>query len=142
MLSVIRLTFILLSLFAGRSAAYNGCRQCYGSLEVNFQTQVTQAQATNFMSSNLEGCATGNQIAILGYSNPTNDCAVGASPPRCKIWNISMRVWRYCGNGGVLKVNKVLQCFNNICSNFLNLDMTCTKSVGCIGKCDAAACSK
>lgn len=138
---IIMLVFIkvlaLLLLYMGHVFARNGCRQCTGTHILNFKDYATLVQVEEYLSGTLGKCATGHQYEVNSWT--ASDCSVTDSQC-CKNWDILVRVWRYCGNGGSVFLDQSNVCDGNRCTLYDRLVLTCKQSVDCRSKCDCKAC--
>lgn len=134
MLTITQLFLIVVSLLASSATARDGCRRCYGTLELGFADYTSKSVASDVAANALDGCATGNQY----YLNPFNGevCVQG----KCMRWKITAAVYRYCGNGGKVNFQKSFSCSGAVCSTYTSLVMNCDKSVDCVGTCTADFC--
>lgn len=142
--------YILLLLLAGLTTGKNSCRQCIGAQRITFETHISLDLATTFFKRSIGNCATGGELEIHRVEKydcrapcisemPNGDCGV-SGPSICTEYNFKIRVWRYCGNGGSLVLNKGTHCIDNECARTDDLGLTCYLSVGCKGKCDCKNC--
>lgn len=137
-------TFLLwVILYAGIAHSRNGCRQCEGFETIWFRNKASLADATAYMRASLGNCATGNDYSILLAVGTVCDDCVGRCPDDkliCYRWWFDLRIWRYCGNGARLMLDKRSFCNNGLCSfkDFLSLE--CLKSVECRGDCKCRTC--
>lgn len=138
MLQIFRLAFVCLSLIFGTAVARNGCRQCTGSIKLNFKNYVSLYELSTYLDGSLGRCATGKQYdrtLIAEYG-----CMTANYEVICKNWNIGLKVWRYCGNGGKVSLRQDNVCVGNICVSLDQLELKCSKSVDCKETCDCDLC--
>lgn len=133
-----QLFFIMLSVLAGSAVARNGCRQCRGQRTINFKNSVSIEDATAYLKFVLSDCATANEFDILGCS--PSQCLDETMSALCKTYYFSLRIWRYCGNGGNIDFKQQNICHGNVCLNTDHLFMECTRSVDCRSKCTCSMC--
>lgn len=141
-------------LIIGQALSKNGCRACEGTQSLTFSAGITQEAATSFLVQSVLGCATGDEYQIdridrggcqtdclrEGGVPPDTQCAA-EGPQKCHIWLFNIKIWRYCGNGGLLTLRRGSYCDKfSICSLTDTLTLTCHKSVECHTKCDCSKC--
>lgn len=120
--------------------ARNSCRQCYGKLSITFSKYVSLGVAEAYVKPALNGCATGDQFETTTVVHE-GVCMSYATYVACQKWTFTLRVWRYCGNGGkALKSRSTVCLEGNFCASASDLDMSCSKSVNCAAKCDMKDC--
>lgn len=137
MFKFFKLAIVFLSLYAGHAAAKNSCRQCTGTSELGFTSFVTADQVKSYLGATLGKCATGGEYDLIPWNksscSPTNANS-------CKIWLVDHQIWRYCGNGGEVKLYRSNISAAGVTADYDKFDLLCTKSVECHGTCDCAAC--
>lgn len=140
MIALCKLFFLVFSIFASNVAAVGGCRQCSGTLTLNWNDYATQAQADQIVASHLAACATGKQYVITGVSQQ-GPCASSQGKSGCMVWVYSLAVGRYCGSAtNVSKVRsepkyKYFCLTGGRCSVTSTLKMNCTPNIACAGTC-------
>lgn len=148
MISVVRIMIALIYIFAGRVTGKNDCRACLGYQRVYFDYYVSEEVASTFWKASTGPCMTGNDFNLLGTQ--TEECMqictqkVGDRCVKmengCKSWNFNLKIWRYCGNGGSVKLTKGKHCAGGICADQDTLTLTCNPSVDCHGDCNCRQC--
>lgn len=139
--------------FAGHAMGLNGCRQCTGTKIIIFNNPVSEDQAMEFFKTSLGNCATGDDYdAYRGVAEgcqlpcvrpvvgPRTTSCAQFGPVRCPKWTFTLKMWRYCGNGGSVTLNKSDHCSAGVCAISDNLRLVCTRSVRCLGDCNCAEC--
>lgn len=137
-----------MSLYAALGSCRNSCRQCQGVQRLSFDYYTREDVATNFWKASIGNCATGAELDVIGKLN--TDCrgyCVEWSDDECvkfidicKNWFFTLKIWRYCGNGGSVNMNKGKHCINNICATQDNFSFSCSHSVDCHGDCHCDQC--
>lgn len=153
MLNVFKALFIFTGLIAIAAAGHNSCRQCKGAQTITLNTRVGNAQALAFFKASIGNCATGGDLEVTSAlgSDCEVPCATNREMPHttycvlwaprvCRIWTINVKVWRYCGNGGLVNLKKANHCSGGLCASSDNLSLTCWKSVECRGDCNCGSC--
>lgn len=153
MLNQFKTVLILLSILAGLSVARNGCRQCIGYQKIFFGNYVTYEQALGFFRSSIGACATGNQYIIDSVQKDECmlPCLDVVQEPNitfcrnfkeevCRYYTFNIKVWRYCGNGGKALLSKGYHHIDNVYASADDLNMTCYRSVDCVGTCTPSQC--
>lgn len=138
MFSIYKLAFLLVSLLASCAAAARSCRQCSGTLTIEFPRPVLRGVANIFVPSPLKGCATGGQYRVDNAHG--ENCVALADPTPCTKWVFDITAWRYCGNGGSVNKNGIPDCVDGLCPVSSVISMGCRKSVTCAAKCDSNTC--
>lgn len=138
MLPFLKALTILIFFFLEQATSLKSCRQCSGAERITFNTYVSYDQSLAFFRTSLGGCATGNDYLVL--VSYFSDCMSHTGPPLCKYWVYVVKIWRYCGNGGRVSLDKGIHCSDNLCAIYDNLSLSCTKSVECRGECTCAQC--
>lgn len=134
-----KVALIMIANFSVLVAGRWGCRQCIGYQGIVFTEYVAEAQAIDFFFGSLGNCGTGDDYAIT--NKIADQCEDQESENKlCKSWVFELDFWRYCGNGGLVAVNKGSHCINGICSSRDFRNMKCSMSVNCRGNCDSAQC--
>lgn len=142
-----------LLLWATFGVGHNSCRQCSGLSTIVFEQQQDEDFARNFFNTNFELCATGKdyQYEITAVSGCDKECNVYTTdnnktycltyfPRTCLKWTFSVKVWRYCGNGGAVNLRKGRHCSQGGCAVSDDLNLTCNRSVQCRGDCKCNLC--
>lgn len=152
MTNIIKILLAFLSIFASLVAANNSCRQCSGYQHITFNNKVTEQQALSFFRSSLGSCATGNDYYLEKvqssncYYPPATQYVGGKTDytvytaPTCLDWTFTVKIWRYCGNGGKVTLRRTQNCISGVCASINNLELVCYKSVQCRGTCNCAEC--
>lgn len=140
MFAFLKKAFIVLTLLAATAVAANSCRQCDGMMTLDFKLPVTQDQVKRLAAVSLHGCATGDQYDIIGYSHRLVVCDF-PHVSACYEWKVHLKVWRYCGNGGMLDFTRNDFCSAGVCALEINLLLACDKSVTCATDCNMAQCT-
>lgn len=141
MFALLKNAIVLFSIFAASAIAAASCRLCSGTLTLTLNNFATQANVNNMVRYYMSGCATGLQYQITGYSNPPQTCVQGSNPLKCKSWTVSLKAFRYCGNGGsVSKTFGHNACDGGVCASSNLLTMSCNPSVACADTCDPNYC--
>lgn len=145
----------LLHISVGLAASHNSCRQCMGNQAITFKTRVSQDSATSFFKASLGSCATGNDyyVQLVEPSDCLIPCVVEAIDNNkrrycqkfgekvCLTYKFNIRVWRYCGNGGSVTLNKGAHCsIQGFCVASDSLSLSCNRSVQCRGDCTCSNC--
>lgn len=151
MIQLVYWFIFFISLSLDQVSARNGCRQCTGVQRITFKTGLLKSDALKFFNGSFLPCATGNNYQLDGVTG--TDCelrCIDEYPglvPRCvlyglfcKVWSINMRVWRYCGNGGSVHLERGSHALKEITSETDTLSLTCTKSVQCQWNCHCDQC--
>lgn len=132
-------TLIVLVLLGRQVRAINGCRQCTGLKKMKFVDYLEHPEAVYLAVTSLKGCATGNVFVFKNVQAiKTSGCTFDGDS--CKEWWFDMDIWRYCGNGKKVLLNKGYYCIANFCVETDNMELTCTKSVKCDGDCNCKDC--
>lgn len=139
MVHFLQIAVILVSLISSIKAR-NGCRQCVGAKAITFKPYVTRDQAEQYVKASFGDCATGNDYTYLGVNSVTDTCQPGTNPVECKTWMVGFNVWRYCGNGPSVILNKFDVCSDGWCVVSDKLKLECSKSVECDNKCTLNLC--
>lgn len=141
MLNVVKAIFVLVSIFAGLAVSipHNSCRQCFGVYGATFNKAVNQAQALAFLKTSMGDCSTGKEYDF-NFSQNTG-CQDRSANPACYAWEFKVNLWRYCGNGAVVILDKKNHCIGGLCANTEGLNVQCSKSVECHGNCNVVQCT-
>lgn len=134
MVSFLRVAIAFWGLTVSSVFARNGCRQCSGIFLKVFASAVTEGQARDYLKSKLSNCATGDQYAVTKVVQ--NTCTGNT----CKVWNLSIDVYRYCGNGPTVGYSLNPYCKFGKCFYGEVLQLQCTKSVDCAATCHCEQC--
>lgn len=139
-----KLLVFLVVIFAEVVFGRFGCRQCHGWDTITFPKGVTKAEATTYFENKIKDCATGNQYEVVRVTNQNCEkCATAnclLDEQVCPWWRFHIKVWRYCGNGYVVRVLRENACAEGVCSTRDYLSMVCDISVNCGGDCDCKHC--
>lgn len=148
MLDVFTYISLLLSLLAGVAATKNSCRQCLGQQHLTFDHYVPIQVAEAYWKASIGTCATGGEHEVR--ASLSTDCIkpciqfVGGKCVRwsyeCKNWDFTLKIWRYCGNGGSVELRKANHCADSICTTEDHLTLACSPSVECHGNCRCSEC--
>lgn len=143
-----KVAFILFTVFASHVASKDGCRQCTGFSTLSFTDYISEAQAWTFLKNSIGTCATGSDVEVTrsvpidcksSCAGEDNLC-IGPGVLICRSWVFHLTVWRFCGNGGSVSLNKGSVCDGQICATTNYLGMDCHKSVVCKSRCNCANC--
>lgn len=135
MLNIFKLAFVLASAaLCLANLDPKSCRRCHGTFNVNLNLAVSKQDAVNYVVGTLGRCATNAEIDIGVPTTP--GCSPGGA---CKVWSFPVTAWRYCGNGGLVSLDKTNQCNGGLCGN-TTLRMGCDKSVVCHSDCNCVEC--
>lgn len=134
MVNIVKVALILVSVLASAVLARNGCRQCSGEQTFILDQAVNVAQAKDYLSRKLAGCATGGDYFVKSVSSMDCDGAL------CRIWKFGLDVFRYCGNGSKVSRTRDQKCTASGCYFADYLDLDCTRSVTCSDRCDCTEC--
>lgn len=143
--------YLLVCVFAELVTCHNSCRQCGGSKRITFARQVTRDEAVAFAKASIGACATGAELEIgeVESSDCTAPCTSWVHwPDQCGAYGhmacfnyvITVKVWRYCGNGGTVNLKSTQHCIGGLCAKTEELDLYCHKSVECHGECNCVQC--
>lgn len=139
---------LLLILVGGRIVlGRNGCRQCTGYEDFNFEMSINRDTAETFFEKHFTLCATGHDYNIIGTLSDNCDRCYGdvtyceKSRNRfCKRWIFNVEVWRYCGNGKRAYIDRGAHCSFGQCLTANLVEMLCYHSVECKGDCVCKFC--
>lgn len=146
--------FGVLALLLNLTSGKNSCRQCTGVMNYEFNNFISVDDALEFLKTSIGDCTTGQILDLTTAHAGPADCQYrcrpgetgpqclepGATIAKCKYWYFNLTVYRYCGNGGSVKLEKGEHCAAGLCAIKESLTLTCTKSVGCVGNCNCAQC--
>lgn len=139
MLKSIRTVLLCALLLVSGTVARNSCRQCTGTYTMDFVEFRSYSDVQKYLQEVLGICATGRQFEITSTS--VSDCFTGStSIAVCKTWILGVRVWRFCGNGPTVYLNRQNICSTLYCTSTEVLNLKCTKSVGCANRCNSKLC--
>lgn len=142
----------LLALFSGEAVAKRGCRQCKGTHHAVFTGYAGESEALAFFRNSLGKCATGGDYEILDIvpKSCVDPCpesirreknCVNRGTDMCMEYILYYTVWRFCGNGPSVFINRGNHCSAGLCSSTDILSLTCNLSVGCNEECDCKKCA-
>lgn len=144
--------FAFILLLAGFALSHNSCRLCAGDQRIIFDKFTFENEAVAFLKASLGNCATGADFEItrVRRQNCVDPCTTGVVKTwtncaafgnfACKYYIFDVKIWRYCGNGGFVRLTKGGHCIGPRCATLDTLAISCTKSVECRGDCDCVAC--
>lgn len=144
MSGVIQNIILVFATLINCTVARNGCRQCIGNSIVSFDRYISRDLFKYYLSGTLEPCITGKQYEVVLWTG--SDCDVKnckrpeCEMPDCKTWKASYQMWRYCGNGSQVFLDKKNQCVGTLCASDDRLRLKCNKSVDCVGTCECRDC--
>lgn len=146
---------LLVIFLASRVKSRNGCRQCIGRQFLRFDNFKTQEHAIESFKVSIGQCATGNEyeFEVINLFDCRQPCLTSITLPsgevkcqtytgikECKAWTYGIKVWRYCGNGGIVNFSKGRQCLDYRRVARDDTILSCDKSVDCHGQCDCKQC--
>lgn len=139
MVNILLVAVLIFSTIVGSVTARNGCRQCTGILTYNLTGYITEKQARDELVNSLGTCGTGHQYIITSVKS---DGCLTSDLNRCRKWDFGLTIYRYCGNGGGVNRGRNVICDGSPrCFYGEYLQLICTHSVECVGKCDCTECA-